>query len=505
MVDIGSYAQEVAVGTKLAREYASEVNARMRKRMKVYYDSRKRVSTNPMKIGDRVYMRIPTEKQTSTYPKLTNPILIGIEHPMHLRRQCECGLFGQMAHVAIPALKHPLARSKKVQDMFQLANVPSISEMECWGDGRKEDELRKKNSFHLTAYGVALAIDAHRRRCHEYAKAVEEAKEKRYEHSAVFSWKIQLDVGECLTTALAMLDRIELPGSVKSVGQNVLIALPSAFSRVDQEIDYDESITMYVYADWSTLAQKFLPIPLITSIIVVWPDRMPESRAMRQTLIGLKRYLQCGGALAFFPSPYEDSNEAGWKKMGEVCSEFANYLTGLTRNFEAIVRDHYSDVLEKAPYTHPALCLGADPRFKRSPFVGRQILLFLEKLRLTVDDLIKLRPFDFASLELKERRRKEKIARAKRRCEERMPNFYVIEDPNRRRHQRNISFRKRECRRGTPPRFRRQWPEADPKNQDQERNQGRKKDGRPSTTHMRNIQHKERRRSRDDSPCRRGM
>ncbi|KAL6743237.1 hypothetical protein Aduo_016303 [Ancylostoma duodenale] len=154
---------------------------------------------------------------------------------------------------------------------------------------------------------------------------------------------------------------------------------------------------MYVYADWSTLAEKFLSIPLVTSIIVVLPDRMPDSRAMRQTLIGLERHLQCGGALAFFPSPYEDSNEAEWKKMGEVCSEFVNYLTGPTRNFEAIVRDHYSDVLEKAPYTHPALCLGADPRFKRSPFMGRQILLFLEKLRLTVDDLIKLCPFDFSS------------------------------------------------------------------------------------------------------------
>ncbi|KAL6737915.1 hypothetical protein Aduo_011518 [Ancylostoma duodenale] len=58
---------------------------------------------------------------------------------------------------------------------------------------------------------------------------------------------------------------------------------------------------------------------------------------------------------------------------------------------------------------------------------------------------------DCTSQEVKERKRKEKIAKAKRRCEERMPNFYVIEDPNRQRHQHNISLRKRECRRGTPP------------------------------------------------------
>ncbi|KAL6730519.1 hypothetical protein Aduo_001488 [Ancylostoma duodenale] len=110
---------------------------------------------------------------------------------------------------------------------------------------------------------------------------------------------------------------------------------------------------------------------------------------------------------------------------------------------------------KKAPLTHPTLYLGADPRFKRSPFVGRQILLFLEKLRLTVHDLIKLRPIDFGSQEVKERRRKEKIAKAKKRCEERMSNSYVIEDPYRQRQQQNISFRKRECRIGTPSRFRR--------------------------------------------------
>ncbi|KAL6730520.1 hypothetical protein ANCDUO_02231 [Ancylostoma duodenale] len=108
--------------------------------------------------------------------------------------------------------------------------------------------------------------------------------------------------------------------------ENVSIALSSPFSRVDHEIDYDGSITMNAYADWSTLAQKFLSIPLVTSIIVVWPDRMPESRAMRQKLIGLERHLQCGGALAFFSSPYEYSHEAEWKKMGEMCSEFVNYL-----------------------------------------------------------------------------------------------------------------------------------------------------------------------------------
>uniref|UniRef100_A0A7I4YH86 Integrase-type domain-containing protein n=1 Tax=Haemonchus contortus TaxID=6289 RepID=A0A7I4YH86_HAECO len=200
-----SYVQELVVGTQIARKYAVEINYRMRKRMKMYYDREKKAHEAPLKIGDRVYVRIPSER-LSLNPKLTNlwegpyrvidtsensalitltgrnkeimrvpvdtlrklpasvsddPIitrktrgkrgrprkkvpssnssiicnsifisrtLLGIDHPLNLRRQCQCGLFGQMAHVALPGLKHPMARSKKVLDMFQLANVAFIAE-----------------------------------------------------------------------------------------------------------------------------------------------------------------------------------------------------------------------------------------------------------------------------------------------------------------------------------------------------------------------------------------
>lgn len=73
MVDIEIYAQEVALGTKIAGEYAREVNERMRERMKESYDRRFHVCDNPVKVGDRVCMKIPTEKQSSTHPNLTNP------------------------------------------------------------------------------------------------------------------------------------------------------------------------------------------------------------------------------------------------------------------------------------------------------------------------------------------------------------------------------------------------------------------------------------------------
>ncbi|KAL6726858.1 hypothetical protein Aduo_008787 [Ancylostoma duodenale] len=65
--------------------------------------------------------------------------------PLNLRYRCGCDLLGQMAHVPISGFKHPTARSDKVLDMFQLANVASTSEQHCWGDARKG--LRARSAF----------------------------------------------------------------------------------------------------------------------------------------------------------------------------------------------------------------------------------------------------------------------------------------------------------------------------------------------------------------------
>ncbi|VDP28407.1 unnamed protein product [Heligmosomoides polygyrus] len=69
--------------------------------------------------------------------------------------------------------------------------------------------------------------------------------------------------------------------------------------------------------------------------------------------------------------------------MGRVCAEYVKYIKGPKRRFEAIVRDHYSEPLDTVTYTHPALNLGAHPRNGKASFIGRQILCFLEKLRLS--------------------------------------------------------------------------------------------------------------------------
>ncbi|KIH69338.1 hypothetical protein ANCDUO_00324 [Ancylostoma duodenale] len=378
--------------------------------------------------------------------------LLGADDPLNLCFRCSCEVFGRMAYLAIPHLHHPLARTKIVEDMFQLANVASISEQECWGDERKEMELRKKNSSYLTPYGLAVAMDAHRKRCQEYAQRLDNAKGVRFDHPLVFLWPVDFNIGDYLTTAISMLEYVEAPCLDNNTDRDVFIALPTSFARVNAEIGYEENETVYVYTDFSTLAQKLVNAPITRSIIVVWPDQMPESRPMRQLLISLERHLQSGGALAFFPSPYEDRNDREWRRIGEVCTEFVRYMTQPSRNFDALVRDYYGEVLRQSPYTHPAICLGTDPRHKRAPFTDRQILLFLEKLRMSVNDLMRLPKFEYASAELKEKRRRDKMVKAKRRIDEREPNYYVIEDPERRRHSRAISFEEpRGRRRETTP------------------------------------------------------
>ncbi|KAK6009174.1 integrase core domain protein [Ostertagia ostertagi] len=352
-VDFESYTQEVAAATKIARDYARKANDKMRHKMKIAYDRDKQVCLKTPKVGDRVYMKVPTEKQSSRNPKLVNPwegpyrvldisnnsalitlidgsreavrvpfdmllklpmgvsnealrtsktrgkrgrpkkkkgpgsvvservfcfrTLITFEHPLNLRRRCNCGIFEQMAHVALPALKHPMARSKKVMDMFQLANVASISEQECWGDERKEAELRMKNSQYLTPYGIAMAMQAHRRRCHAYAEAIDQAQGMRFEHPALFSWPVKYDVGAYITTALSMLKYVKASGPSTVTIQQIFLALPSAFCRVHADVDYGDNMLVYVYNKWELLAQKLIEMDIAKRQGKFWKEKHTEN------------------------------------------------------------------------------------------------------------------------------------------------------------------------------------------------------------------------------------
>ncbi|KAK5970527.1 hypothetical protein GCK32_020970, partial [Trichostrongylus colubriformis] len=101
------------------------------------------------------------------------------EDPLHLFHPCTCNIFRTKAQAALPSLRSDLARSKPVNNMFELANVASIVLDPFWGDRRKEEELLAKDSMHLTVLGLAHAIAAHRSSCYAFSSALKEAQGKR--------------------------------------------------------------------------------------------------------------------------------------------------------------------------------------------------------------------------------------------------------------------------------------------------------------------------------------
>ncbi|CAJ0591302.1 unnamed protein product [Cylicocyclus nassatus] len=196
-----------------------------------------------------------------------------------------------------------------------------------------------------------------------------------------------------------MLDQIETPLLNHHVDRRTFIALPPLFARLGSEMAYEDNVILYIYRDFGTLANKLLTArEIMKAVVIVWPDNLPES------------------------SPYEDRNAEEWRRVYEMCREFVRFSTVPSRNFMAVIRDHYSDVLDRAPYTHPACCLGVNPRRNGAPFIGPQIMTFFEKIRIAVSDLIRLPKFESATPELREQRKREKILKVRRRKEECMPN-----------------------------------------------------------------------------------
>ncbi|EYC28494.1 hypothetical protein Y032_0007g3255 [Ancylostoma ceylanicum] len=72
MVDLDGYIHELVTGLKTAHDHAREQNEKARNAMKRNYDDNHKVVANPLHPGDRVYLRVPTEKGKAKHPKLTN-------------------------------------------------------------------------------------------------------------------------------------------------------------------------------------------------------------------------------------------------------------------------------------------------------------------------------------------------------------------------------------------------------------------------------------------------
>ncbi|VDO61281.1 unnamed protein product [Heligmosomoides polygyrus] len=120
---------------------------------------------------------------------------------------------------------------------FRPSNCRLVLEQTCWGDEDKEKELRKENSSYITLYGLALAVDAHHHRCHPYAEAVERGMWKEIGPFSVFETPVPYDLGKHLTTAIAVLDRVRLPGAILN-DQDIFLAVPQPFSVVHPNVGY---------------------------------------------------------------------------------------------------------------------------------------------------------------------------------------------------------------------------------------------------------------------------
>ncbi|VDP32660.1 unnamed protein product [Heligmosomoides polygyrus] len=109
----------------------------------------------------------------------------------------------RIAHVGLPGLRCNLARSKKVKNLFELANVASIALEPAWGEHRKEAELMNKKSTHLTVVGLSCAISAHRHFCHDFATAVAEKEGVNLLHPPIFSQHPGYDISAYYAQAMA--------------------------------------------------------------------------------------------------------------------------------------------------------------------------------------------------------------------------------------------------------------------------------------------------------------
>ncbi|EYB84337.1 hypothetical protein Y032_0318g2346 [Ancylostoma ceylanicum] len=387
MVDMDTYINEMLVGMKLAHAHAQAHNENARQKMKVAYDKGNRVIERPLTLGDRVYMRVPSEKSSSKHPKLVNewtgPFRVidvsdnsafltlinadedpkrvpfdqlrklprGVDDepvqttkrrarrgrpkknksakiscfrveigdprtdPLHLLHPCTCGIFNERAHVALPGLRCNLARSKKVKNLFELANVASIALEPGWGDWRKENELTKKQSTHLSVVGLSCAISAHRSFCHDFAVAVREKEGQRLHHPDIFPQNPGYDISVFYAQVMARREQLTQFDDDDMPTNSIILALPQSFARVETEVGREPSVKFVVYNHLADMADQLNKIAISAAIVWVWPHRMPRSDQMRRCMQAIERHLQCGRTLDCFPAPFEKYSKDEWDDL----------------------------------------------------------------------------------------------------------------------------------------------------------------------------------------------
>ncbi|KAL6739627.1 hypothetical protein Aduo_013060 [Ancylostoma duodenale] len=325
------------------------------------------------------------------------------------------------------------ARSKPVHDMYELANIASIVYGSNWGPHARERELLKDDSKCLNTVGLSLAMAAHKRNCFKYARAIAMAQGQAFTHSAIFDSHPGFDLDAYFMQALARCEKIVLSDIEESPLTPTLIVLPHSFRNVAKEIKVEDQVNIYAYKNFYDLARVLTERPITASIIMVWPLERPTNDAARKVVLQLERHLRCGGTLQMFPSPYEDAKSELWEERRNTVSAVVEYLQGPERGFEALVVDQYTPVRHGCRYTHPAGCLGTNPRKGDQPFQGWQIHTFLQKIRVTLKDVLLLPPFQLREKPLHCKEAKD-AARANKPKE---VEFETLPDPHHRRFKEN--------------------------------------------------------------------
>ncbi|RCN42221.1 integrase core domain protein [Ancylostoma caninum] len=341
--------------------------------------------------------------------------------PLHLLYACTCGIFNEKAQVALPGLRNNLARTKKVKNLFELANVASTALEPAWGKWRKENELTKKQSTHLTVIGLSCAISAHRSFCHDFAVAAMARREY-----------------------LTQFDDDDMPTN------SIILALPQSFAKVETEGEREPSVKFVVYNHLDDMADQLNKIAISASIRWVWPNRMPRSDQMRRCMQAIERHLQCGGTLDCFPAPFEKCSKDEWDDLRRVCIGAVRMLTGPARGFDARVMDHYGSLVDSVPILHPALSLGISPRKGGDRFQRWQVLVFLEQLREAASNTLRLpkfklkprkKPENLASSQGRKRARNE--PEKKKRKIPKRPELMYLRDPKKKKEEQAPNMKQR--------------------------------------------------------------
>ncbi|CAJ0597047.1 unnamed protein product [Cylicocyclus nassatus] len=200
-----------------------------------------------------------------------------------------------------------------------------------WGDWRKENELLKKQSTHLSVIGLSCAISAHRSFCHDFAMALREREGQRLQHPDIFTQKTDYDLSAYYNQALARKEQLSHSDGDDMPTNSIILALPKAFERVRTEVAAEDSVKFVVYNHLDDMADQLNKIPISAAMLWVWPEKMPRSDQMRRSMQAVERHLQCGGTLDCFPPPFEKMRRDEWEELRKVCIEVVRMLTGPAR------------------------------------------------------------------------------------------------------------------------------------------------------------------------------